>query len=95
MRKIKTIIKICYFYLVVGFFNLGVSSGYVFLRDGRIDPRLIEPKLTIFFWPVSSFSSAKALFGKEGAQVWHYFSVAGIFLFVALMIFLVKEDIKK
>ena len=92
MIKIKIILKIIYFYILVGFFNLGISSAYLYLRDGKLDPKLIDPFSTIFLWPISSFSSAQVLFGSEGAQVWNYFSISSIFLFIALVAFLVKGD---
>lgn len=95
MKTIKTFLKILYFYILIGFFNLGVSSAYLILRDGRLNPNLIDPMATIFFWPISSFSSAKELFGEEGGQVWNYFSFAGIFLFIALVIFLARGDSEK
>ena len=40
MIKIKIILKIIYFYILVGFFNLGISSAYLYLRDGKLDPVL-------------------------------------------------------
>ncbi|MBL7159633.1 hypothetical protein ISS85_04100 [Candidatus Microgenomates bacterium] len=92
MRKIKIIIKIIYFYILVGFFNLGISSAYLFLRDGKLDPKLVNATATIFFWPVSSFSSAKTLFGPEGAQIWNYFSIASIFFFIVLVVVLARSD---
>ena len=95
MRKIRIIIKIFYFYILVGFFNLGISSAYLFLRDGKLDSKLINATSTIFFWPISSFSSAKLLFGPEEAQIWNYFSIAGIFMFITLIIFLAKGEINK
>ena len=92
MKKIKIILRIFYFYILVGLVNLGVSSAFLLLRDGYLSPRLITPISTIFLWPVSSFSSAKILFGREEGQVWNYFSAANVFLFVALVIFLARSD---
>ena len=58
----------------------------VYLKQGRLDPALLNPLSSVFAWPVSSFASARAIFGPQDAQVWHFFSLFSILLFISLVV---------
>ncbi len=87
LKKIfKIISRIFYSYLFTGCFSLGLTAVYLYLRDGQVEPSSLNPLNTIFLWPISSFSSAREIFGTQQAQIWQIFNISAILLFVFLAI---------
>lgn len=91
MSRIKLVLKIIFSYILTGFLNLGFLGMYVILTKDYPHPEDFSLVSTIFLWPISSFSSAKQILGKDQTEVWNWFNLSTILLFLCLTTALIKK----
>lgn len=98
VKVINALLKITYSYVFAGVFNFWLGVFFLYFRDGYLDIDLINSTTfvsTVFLWPISSFATARQLFGQEGSNIWNLFSLSTAFLFFATIIYLFKKEFPK
>lgn len=98
VKVINALLKITYSYVFAGVFNFWLGVFFLYFRDGYLDIDLINSTSfvsTVFLWPISSFTTARQLFGPEGSNIWNILSLSSVFLFFFFLAYLFKKEFPK
>ena len=86
----QTLFKLLTSYLITGFFSLGISSVFLFIRDNTLTANALKPLQTIFLWPLNIFSQ-NSLFDQQSGQVWWVLNFSTAIFFIILAITSIKK----
>ena len=90
MRHKSIFLKLLTSYLITGFFSLGISSVFIFIRDSALNTAILKPLQTIFLWPLNIFSQ-NSLFDRQSSQVWWILNFSTAIFFIILAITSIKK----
>ena len=83
-------LKLLTSYIITGFFNLGIFSIFLFIRDSALNINILKPLQTIFLWPMGIFSQNQ-LFDQQSGQIWGTLNFSTAILFIILAITSIKK----
>jgi len=86
----RIILKLLTSYIITGFFSLGISSVFLFIRDNTLSVGILNPLQTIFLWPIGLFSQNK-LFDQQSGQIWWVLNFSTAVFFIILVITSIKK----
>ena len=94
MRHKSIFLKLLTSYLITGFFSLGISSVFIFIRDSALNTAILKPLQTIFLWPLNIFSQ-NSLFDRQSSQVWWILNFSTAIFFIILAITSIKKKYQR